>query len=128
MGPFSFSAFWTVGERSNHETAPSLIWLEAVISWFPAANAPEVIASTTASAAIKVIPFFKVVPFVPQAPIATRREQRLAWDLRAALTGTTVALGRGRHNDAIESVLGATELGLSQLRICPFQNLVLERS
>ena len=72
----------------------------------------EVIASTTASAAIKVIPFFKVVPFVSQAPIATRREQRLAWDLRFSY-GNDGSPGTGSHNDAIESVLCATELEAS---------------
>ena len=106
--------------------APSLIWLDVIRFW--AANAPEVIASTTPSAAIKVIPFFKVVPFVFPGLIATRREQRLAWDLRAALTGTTVALGRRSDNDAIESVVGATDSGLSCLRTRPFPDLILELS
>ena len=47
---------------------PSLIWLDDVIRYCWAANAPEVTASTATSTAIRVIPFFKIVPLLSPGP------------------------------------------------------------
>ena len=54
---------------------PSLTWLDDVIRYFLAADAPDVIASTATSAATTVMTNFKFVPSVAPGLHGDEREQ-----------------------------------------------------